>query len=136
MVTRYPKRMIPFRILALALFLLGASLAACDSFRPPPTPALSQQEIRGRSVFETYCARCHGTSGETVIVGPSLAGIATRGGSRIEGMDAPAYIHDSVLNPNAYIVEGFSADLMPLDMKDQMSPDELEAVVAYLLTLK
>jgi hypothetical protein len=25
---------------------------------------------------------------------------------------------------------------MPLDMKDQMSPDDLDAVMAYLLTLK
>jgi mono/diheme cytochrome c family protein len=124
----------PLRV--IAVFLLWASLAACDSLRPPPTPVLSAEEIRGRSVFETYCARCHGTSGESVIVGPSLAGIATHGGSRIEGMDAPAYIHDSILNPNAYVVEGFPESIMPLDMKDQMSPDELDAVVAYLLTLK
>jgi hypothetical protein len=51
-------------------------------------------------------------------------------------MAASAYIRDSILNPNAYVVEGFSEGLMPLDMKDQMSPDDLEAVVAYLLTLK
>jgi cytochrome c len=124
----------PFRI--LAVFLLWAALAACDSLRPPPTPVRSPLEIRGRSVFETYCARCHGTSGETVIVGPSLVGIASQGGSRIEGMDAPAYIRDSILNPNAYTVEGFPEGIMPLDMKDQMSPDDLDAVVAYLLTLK
>ncbi|HEX9922760.1 MAG TPA: cytochrome c [Anaerolineae bacterium] len=126
--------MMPFRI--LAVFLLWVALAACDSLKPPPTPVLSPVEIRGRSVFETYCARCHGTSGETVIVGPALAGIASRGGSRLEGMAAPAYIRDSILNPNAYIVEGFPEGIMPLDMKDQMSPDDLDAVMAYLLTLK
>lgn len=124
----------PLRI--LIVFLLWVSLAACDSLRPPPTPALSPLEIRGRSVFETYCARCHGTSGETIIVGPSLAGVASRGGSRLEGMAAPAYIRDSILNPKAYTVEGFPEGIMPLDLKDQMSPDDLDAVVAYLLTLK
>jgi len=51
-------------------------------------------------------------------------------------MDAEAYIRDSILNPGAYTVEGFPVGIMPLDTKDQMSPQELEAVVAYLLTLK
>ena len=87
-------------------------------------------------MFDSYCARCHGTSGDTVIVGPSLAGIATWGGSRIEGMDAQVYIRDSILNPNAYTVEGFPDGIMPSELKDQISPEDLEAVVAYLLTLK
>jgi mono/diheme cytochrome c family protein len=87
-------------------------------------------------VFESYCARCHATSGESVIVSPSLAGIASQGGNRIEGMDAPAYIRGSILNPGAYTVEGFPEGVMPLNLKDQLSPDDLEAVVAYLLTLK
>ena len=70
------------------------------------------------------------------MVGPSLAGIATGGESRMQGMDAQAYIRDSILNPDGYIVEGFPEGAMPLDLKDQMAPEDLEAVVAYLLTLK
>lgn len=129
-----PKRTMPLRF--IAVFLLLALLVACNSFIAPPTPARSPLEIRGRSVFDSYCSRCHGTSGETVVVGPSLAGIVTRGGNRIEGLDAEAYIRDSILNPNVYTVEGFPEGVMPLDLKDQMSPEDLEAVVAYLLTLK
>lgn len=120
----------------LTVFLVGISLAACSSLKPPPTPERSPLEIRGRSVFESYCARCHETSGESIIVGPSLAGIASRGGNRVEGLDAPAYIRDSILNPAAYTVEGFPAGVMPLTLKDELSPDDLEAVVAHLLTLK
>ena len=119
-----------------ALLLLLALLAACNSNSSPPKPTLSPLENRGRSVFDSYCSRCHAASGDAVVVGPSLAGIATRGGKRIEGMNAQAYIRDSILNPNAYMVEGFPEGLMPLNLKDEMSPEELDAVVAYLLTLK
>ncbi len=87
-------------------------------------------------MFDAYCSRCHGTSGETVIVGPSLAGIATRGSERIEGMDAQAYIRNSILDPSAYTVAGFPEGVMPGTLKDELTAEQLDAVVAYLLTLK
>jgi len=71
-----------------------------------------------------------------VVVGPSLAGIATRGGSRIEGLDAAAYIRASIMTPDAYVVEGFPEGIMPADFKEHLSPEDLEAVVAFLLTLR
>jgi mono/diheme cytochrome c family protein len=116
--------------------LLTAILAACDGLVAPPAPTLSPLEIRGRSVFDAYCSRCHGASGDTVIVGPSLAGIATRGGGRVAGQDAEAYIRDSILDPGAYTVEGFPKDMMPRDLKEQIPPADLDALVAYLLTLR
>lgn len=119
-----------------AMFLLLASMVACNSLKPPATPTLMPVESQGKIVFETYCSSCHGTSGDSVIVGPSLAGISTRGGDRIEGMDAQAYIRNSITNPNAYTVEGFPEGIMPLNMKDALSSEDLDAVVAYLLTLK
>jgi mono/diheme cytochrome c family protein len=122
------------RFVAAILFL--ATLAACSSLIPPPTPTRSPLEIRGRGVFESYCSRCHGTVGETVIVGPSLAGIATRGNERVEGMDAQTYIRISILNPSAYTVEGFPEGIMPLTLKDELAAEDLEAVIVYLLTLK
>jgi hypothetical protein len=51
-------------------------------------------------------------------------------------MDSATYIRDSVLHPGAYIVEGFPDGLMPIDFRDQLAPQDLDAVVAYLLTLK
>ena len=116
--------------------LLVILLAACSSLVPPPTPTRSPLEARGRAVFDTYCSRCHGTTGDTVIVGPALAGVATRAETRISGLSAEAYIRNSILEPGAYTVEGFPAEIMPRTLKDELSPDDLEAVVAYLLTLK
>lgn len=71
-----------------------------------------------------------------MIVGPALAGVATRAETRISGLSAEAYIRNSILEPGAYTVEGFPAEIMPRTLKDELSPDDLEAVVAYLLTLK
>ena len=127
--------MIKFFRFTLTL-LLFASLAACSSLTPPPTPTRSLLEIRGRSLFDSYCSRCHGTSGETVVVGPSLSGIATRGGNQVVGMDVRTYIRDSILNPDAYTVEGFPKGIMPPDLQEQLAPEDLEAIEAYLLTLK
>ncbi|UCC54167.1 MAG: cytochrome c [Anaerolineaceae bacterium] len=122
------------RIIAALLSLI--MLAACSELLPPPTPTRSLLERQGRSVFESYCSRCHGTSGDTVVVGPSLAGIASSGGGRRAGMDAEAYIRDSIMNPWDYTVEGFAEGVMPTSLKDELSPEELDAVVTYLLTLK
>jgi mono/diheme cytochrome c family protein len=118
------------------MILLWVSLAACSSLTLPPTPTLTPLESQGRGVFDTYCSRCHGTNSDTVVVGPSLRGIATRAGTRVAGLDAEAYIRDSILNPAAYTVDGFPAETMPRVFKDELAPEELDAVIAFLLTLK
>jgi hypothetical protein len=50
-------------------------------------------------------------SGE-VIVGPSLANVASRASEHKPGLSAEEYIRESILDPNAYIVEGFSDGMM------------------------
>jgi hypothetical protein len=69
-------------------------------------------------------------------VGPSLAGIASQSDKRIEGMDTEEYIRNSILNPGGFTVEGFPENTMPNSLKDELTGDDLEAVIAYLLTLK
>jgi len=110
------------------------SLLACS---PPieATLALSQVEEAGKMLFTTHCAACHTTVPGTVIVGPSLAGVATRAGTRVAGQDAPTYLQTSLLAPGAFIVDGFP-ESMPPDFGKRLSGEEFDAIVAYLLTLK
>ncbi len=115
--------------------LLLALLAGCGGAAEPPPPTLAPQLAAGQRVFVTHCGACHSTSADTVIVGPSLAGIATRGGQRIDGLDARAYVYSSVLQPSDHLVEGFD-DLMPQDLAKKLTGEELDAVVAYVLTLQ
>jgi nitric oxide reductase subunit C len=81
------------------------------------------------------CATCHSLEPNVIVVGPSLAGIATRGATRIAGMDAETYIRDSILNPSDYVVEGFP-DAMQRNLGDTLSSDQLNDIIAFLMTLE
>lgn len=82
------------------------------------------------------CSTCHLLEPDTVKIGPSLYGVATRAETRVEGLDAEAYLRQSILEPNAYGVLGFPYNVMYQDFADQISEDELNDLVAYLLTLE
>ena len=69
------------------------------------------------------------------MIGPSLAGVATRAGSRMAGYDARGYIEHSILFPRDYIVDGFT-DTMPTNFGKELTSEELDAVISFLLTLK
>jgi len=123
-----------FLVTAFSFCLLALTGCAGES-SASPTPTLTPLEALGKAQFTTICVSCHATTPETVIVGPSLAGVAVRAAGRIEGMDARTYIRDSILNPRSYIVKGFPANLMPTNFAEEFSEDEIDALVAYLLTL-
>ena len=65
-----------------------------------------------------------------------LAGIASQAGGRVPGMSAEEYLRQSILEPDAYIVEGFSAGTMPSVWDDELSEEQIESLVEYMLTLK
>ena len=123
------------------LILCGVLLfAACNSRgestpAAPPTTPLSPEAARGKTVFSQNCGSCHSTIPETVIVGPSLAGIATRAETRKSGQDGRTYIYTSILQPGDFLVEGYD-NLMPATFGKQLTGEDLDAVVAYLMTLE
>jgi nitric oxide reductase subunit C len=89
----------------------------------------------GEQVFTRECARCHSTVEDAVIVGPSLAGIATRAGDRVPGQDAHAYLLASIMRPGDYLVEGYQ-NLMPQDLAKSLTGEEIDNVIAYLMALQ
>lgn len=113
------------------ILVLSLLLAACAS---QPVFDLSEPEQAGRQIFASGCASCHAISGDTRIVGPSLDGIATTAATRVAGLDAEAYIRQSILDPSAYINEGYQ-DIMPAALGLSLSPEQLDSLVAFLLTL-
>ncbi|HSM58269.1 MAG TPA: cytochrome c [Candidatus Sulfomarinibacteraceae bacterium] len=127
------------RLLALLLLGLGLLLAAgCASSAaapPQPTETVDPVVAQGRRLFSQHCASCHAVDGEAVIVGPSLDGIASRAETRVEGLDARQYLDQSIVQPGAFLVPGFD-DVMPSTLGKQLSGEELDALIAYLLTLQ
>jgi hypothetical protein len=50
-------------------------------------------------------------------------------------MDVVEYIRTSIVNPGAYVVKTFSDGLMPQNWAEIYSEDEIDDLIAYLLTL-
>ncbi len=123
------KYKIPFLLIATLL------LAACSTSSVQPAPTLDAVQQQGQSVFNLRCAQCHATVPDTVVIGPSMYGIATRAATRMEGYDSEAYIEHSILFPKDYIVDGFT-DTMPTNFGKELTSDELNAIISYLMTFK
>lgn len=121
----------------LALLVLCLSVVSCggDADQPPAPPTLSLEAKAGETVFIRECARCHSTVDDAVIVGPSLAGIATQAGGRVPDQDAQTYLLTSIMQPGDYLVEGYQ-DLMPQALAKSLTGEEIDGVIAYLMTLR
>src|SRR5947207_7236379 len=77
------------------------------------------------------CITCHGSG--RAGGGPDLAGVGTRAGTGKPGMAAKAYLVESLLEPSAYIVQGFP-NIMPHINRPPigLNRSEVWAVVSFL----
>jgi cbb3-type cytochrome oxidase cytochrome c subunit len=95
----------------------------------PATGDLVQQ---GRNLFAAKgCASCH----VQLQVGPSLANLKDRAAKTRQGYSAEKYVRESVLAPNAFKADGSSGAPSSEMPTLPVSATELDALVAYLLTL-
>jgi mono/diheme cytochrome c family protein len=126
----------------LLLWVLALVLAACGG-APGAGEAATGDEAAGEELFaqtlignQPGCSTCHSLEPGGAGVGPSLATIGAEAGSRVSGMSAEEYLRQSIEEPNAHIAEGFAAGIMPAALADALSAQQLNDMVAYLLTLK
>jgi hypothetical protein len=49
------------------------------------------------------------------------------------GEDAETYVHTSIVNPNAYVSEGYMAGIMPQNLARKNERREIDGLVAWLL---
>lgn len=126
-------------------YINGMYEKALEIVNNPRSPEVGKQLIAQKYP----CSGCHILDDAWTLqnkIGPSLNGIATRAEGHAaanEGLlggakDAANYIRASIINPNLYIVAGYTPGIMPQIWSDrsQMPEDDLEAIVAYLLTVK
>src|SRR5712691_4298337 len=99
------------------------------------TPA--QLVKAGEEIFHTKgsCEICH-RIGQKGTRAPDLAGIGARAGKTKPGMSAKQYILESLLQPGAYVVEGYP-NIMPQVDKPPigLNRSEVWALVAFLESL-
>ncbi len=100
--------------------------------KPPADPV----EL-GKRLVEQYCVACHSLDGSKK-VGPTFLGMFGRQTPLTDGTTVTvdeAYIQASIRDPKAQVVEGFQP-VMPAFGPDQLSDEEVAAIVAFLKTLK
>jgi len=120
----------------ILILLVAIFVTACSIGSPvPPTPTPDPLVVQGQQVFNARCATCHALVPDTIIIGPSLAGVATRAETRMKGLNAEEYIQLSILRPGDYVVEGFS-NVMITNFAKELTNEDMNALVAFLLTLK
>jgi len=109
------------------------------------TPLPAGVADNGQKIFAAQgCAACHSLKPDEKLVGPSLAGVATRASDRIKAADYKAkattgelYIRESIVQPSAYVMPGFPDGVMPQDFgKVKLSAQDLADLIAFLLTQK
>ncbi len=83
---------------------------------------------RGFNLFVQNCAMCHGAEDGT---GPSLGTLTREAATRVEGLSAEAYIYQSIVDPTAYVVEGY-APMMPTDFAERLTEQEIRDLVVFV----
>ena len=129
-------------VLVIPLILI-VGLTTGEVNAPSATPAppaatetsgggqMSQDQLvaEGQQLFSEHCAMCHGAQAG---VGPAFVGMVDRADNRVRGESAQQYIHESIVNPSAYVVPGFE-DMMPKDFAKKLNNDQINALVAYIM---
>ena len=85
-------------------------------------------------VMTNGCIGCHSLDPDAQMVGPTWHNVGDTAVTRIDGMSPAAYLYDSIIAPNDYVVEGFPGNVMPTTFGDTLSTQELGDLVAYLLS--
>lgn len=111
-----------------------ATTAADTTTAPAPTTPTETTggDVEGDAqaglvVFEeSGCGSCHtlAAAGSEGAIGPDLD-------ETLEGQDA-AYIRAAIVDPNAVVAEGYSANIMPQQYGDQLSDQQINDLVALL----
>jgi mono/diheme cytochrome c family protein len=80
------------------------------------------------------CSTCH-TFDDQPARNPKLNGIGTAAAGRIQGMSDVEYLRESIVDPYAFKADGdWLSSAMPYTYPDLFSEDQINDVIAYLLT--
>ncbi len=126
----------------------AATQAAAEPASAQPTAAQAAaigDPDRGRALFNELkpeagfaCSTCHRVDSHERLIGPGLKGVSAWAAQNITNQTPEEYLHESIVNPNAYIVEGnppYPENLMPQIYGELFTPEQINDLVAYLMTL-
>src|SRR5438067_11538801 len=133
-----------FSLVVMGTYTYYASSIPQIQSKPPAELSLEGGNVTpaqlvkaGEEIFHTKgtCEICH-RIGQKGTPAPDLAGIGARAGKTKPGMSAKAYILESLLQPQAYVAEGYPPIMPAVDKPPSaLNRSEVSAVVAFLESL-
>ena len=97
----------------------------------------SADVARGEQLtLQNACIGCHNLNPDLPMAGPTWHNVAETAATRVEGESAPAYLYNSIVHPNDYVVDGYAPGVMIQTYGDTLSDQDLADIIGYLLTLK
>ena len=136
-----------FWMVVVLVIALSMVLAACGGggSSEPQAVGVVGNPARGEKLYAQTtigsasapgCITCHSLEAGVVVVGPSHAGVGTRAATYTENQTAEEYLHESIVSPDAHIVDGFTPGVMYQNFGAELNEQEIADLVAYMLTLK
>ena len=123
----------------------AAEAPAANTEAPAPAQAAPvDMAAVTAAVTKGTCGACHVIPGIDIAVGqigPDLSSIGAEAGTRVPGLSAAEYIHQSILDPNAVIAPKCPTGaclpgIMLPNLGELLTPAEIDTIVGYLLTLQ
>lgn len=99
---------------------------------PPVAPPEMSRTPGVRLFYKHECGQCHtleALPGARGTMGPRLEGVGKRAGQRVRGRAAREYLHESLVEPGRFLVEGY---LNGMPSYAGLPPAELQELVDYL----
>ncbi|HUF28577.1 MAG TPA: c-type cytochrome [Gemmatimonadaceae bacterium] len=133
------------------ILVSGGELRGAAAVPEPGAAASDDPTALGEVVFRQTppaCFACHSTAAGVALAGPSLAGLATRAAALVDSAsytgaadDAAGYIRESIVAPHAHLVPGAiygagGRSFMPDNYSEMLTSDQIDQLIAYLLTLR
>jgi len=107
------------------LLVLAAGCAARTDAENPAA--------RGERLYGTYCIGCHSLDpAGPDATGPTAPAMLARAAAQD---DPAAWLRLQIIQPNAELAPGYPAGLMPATYGSTFDPAELDALVAYLVSM-
>ena len=134
-------------VAAYVASVAGKTVVAAPAPTPAPAPASTPTTITaaapaaaalaaGKQAFAANgCGGCHTlkAAGSGGNIGPNLDNLAAD--AKTAGQALDAYVRESIVKPNAYIVPGFKPNVMTSTFGQTLTALQLNGLIAYLLAV-
>ncbi len=90
------------------------------------------QELGATTFAQAGCGGCHALAkaGTDAQIGPALDDLTAAANEA--GVPVPEFVRSSIVDPDAVIAPDYQPGVMPKDFAQSLSPEELDALVAYV----